>query len=1771
MDLQELKFIVRTEQLDDAVIKVKELGAAVQQLNKPLKETAQAASNLDKAVAKTNKAVESQATAAKKAADTIDPLTRLIEKLDQRHKDMAAGFTKGEASILNQARNLGAFGAELQPVISLLEKIKTLNKDPFDASLGGVRSITQEFEKLQQRANLAAQGIVLTTKQLGEYSRLAAEAAGKVEAMGLDPKTGEGLKRFNDLLSDSQKRYLDTVAAVNKLTAEEKQRIEMLKEQERLEAAAQSASAARMREWAKGVAKQTAEAKQLADMYRSGQSGFQIPGRDTTMDQAVVQFYKQKEAAAKSLAAQEARLLETEKKLAFTNAELAAGLSQASANALYAYRTNLEKLGKSQEEVAQRTSKFREMLVEKQSHSPIKKMADDAAKLNERMDHLSRAIAPQITDIFVGLATGQSPLTIMLQQGGQLRDQFGLAGVEGKKMGDAIVQASKTMIPSIAATAGAIGQLLISSLIGAGEAAAGLAAKMSGLPNIIEMTSAKSITMGKLLSAALGAGLFALAGSLTALAVGFAQTIKQESELSKALAISGASLGISRDTAVMYAKSLESIGVSTSFAIDAITQMAKAGGFSSSQMDMVIVSAQNMQKYAGIAIEDTVKAFAKMRDKPVESLVELAKSTGLVSPEVVKLAVELDNQGKVAEAAAVAMKALADANSAQAKRIEEDLHPLQQLFIDLKDKFDSFYKSIKEFSRGEKDTLGIRARAQTRLAIYESLGLDNTLPAQREKETLESLNRQALRRQENLDIQKKQSAEAEMISATEKLRIKNLDEVGKKQLEINKLRNELSDIEIQYGKNSEYAKVRRDAILKIEKDILDIQNKKTKIQRVVSIDNTALANLNSLYSAEMKTIEANNKATLSLNQLYYDLGLKTRAEYIQDSTSISNQFEKNQIDRTKQYIDDLVKLEQDKIARITAERDKQIARSPSDAGALRDTYQKEVDKAKAEYEGKRAVATESLAKIEAEANQRVTESYKVLVKIVNDSKNAYDEFTKSQEDSIAKRREQLALEQQVIAMHPQDAAGLRAKTEAMNQMIPIISKLEKALSDLDIEFRVMESSKSFADMEQLIALSEARANARKNLKDARAKSEEYADKARIDAETSYYLSEYKKVASEISDVMFMALTGRGADAGKKLRDMIKAKLMEPITIMINAVVNQVFGGAIESLLSAAGINLPAGSKSGSVNVGNLVNAASTAKTAYSAVTTGFGSIGSTASSYFDKFAMSKYGQQLGLSSTSTVSVPVTEISTSASGATTSSTTNIASQQTSLTDIGQSISSAASKAAIAVAATVVGNFLYKKISGGYSINKGMESINKMAIAAANLIPGIGPIASLAVGITQGIQNRLYGRKLKEVGVMGTFGPEGFEGSRYKFEKGGILRSDKTTKSALDTQTKNFFSTAFAVTKYEVQKFTDYLGVGAKELENFTYKMRINLKGLSDKQITEKLQKEFDKVKEAMAAAVLQGKDYSKENETSFDTLKRLATTLQTVNGYFKDLGVAILGTGYDAVDAALNFTEYFGGVDKFGSRMASFYDKFFTETEKTDNLTRNLGDAFTALGLEMPKTKAAFREMVLTAIKAGDPALTNNLLDLQDSFLLLNDSADKAAEKMKELVSSIVDEVNRLRGEILGDAATSGGLQGLMAEFATATAQARAGDTTALERLPELSKLVEEATIAGATSASDVVFARAWLAQSLQDTSGVIQGTPVVTTPDVVTPTMTEGSAGTTISSATSSQTDLIAALISEIQGLRAEVRADVSANTKTSKILERVNQNGDRLSVTTVA
>lgn len=376
-------------------------------------------------------------------------------------------------------------------------------------------------------------------------------------------------------------------------------------------------------------------------------------------------------------------------------------LTSATNNKLIKFEQSLKASGMSAADAAAKLELYKQ-----------KVLAAQKAGGDRQIDYLSRALGPQITDIFVGLATGQSPLTVMLQQGGQLRDQFALAGVAGADMGKMLVQAGKSMISSVKDVSVAVGQVLVGAFTGTGKAIANFGMELTNSNAIIDRMRASIIAtagvnsvfvrslgfLGAALAGVSGGIVLAAIASIGALAVGYFKAAKEQDALTRQLTLTGGSLGLNTAGAIDMAQAMNTLGVSTSAAISVITAMAKEGGFVAKEIAVVTKAAVEMEKYAGVAIEDTVKAFSKMKEKPVEALFELAKTTGMVTPEITKMVMELVAQGKSADATALAIKTLADVNAQQVARMKEDYTSLSLGLIEagsaIKKFFDDTFKDL---------------------------------------------------------------------------------------------------------------------------------------------------------------------------------------------------------------------------------------------------------------------------------------------------------------------------------------------------------------------------------------------------------------------------------------------------------------------------------------------------------------------------------------------------------------------------------------------------------------------------------------------------------------------------------------------------------------------------------------------------------------------------------------------------------------------------------------------------------------------------------------------------------------------------------------------------------------------------------------------------------------------------------------------------------------------------------------------------------------------
>lgn len=181
------------------------------------------------------------------------------------------------------------------------------------------------------------------------------------------------------------------------------------------------------------------------------------------------------------------------------------------------------------------------------------------------------------------------------------------------------------------------------------------------------------------------------------------------------------------------------------------------------------------------------------------------------------------------------------------------------------------------------------------------------------------------------------------------------------------------------------------------------------------------------------------------------------------------------------------------------------------------------------------------------------------------------------------------------------------------------------------------------------------------------------------------------------------------------------------------------------------------------------------------------------------------------------------------------------------------------------------------------------------------------------------------------------------------------------------------------------------------------------------------------------------------------------------------------------------------------------------------------------------------------------------------------SFNSARQSWVSLTDTIIDEIKRLRGEVLGD--TPDGLAYAQSRFAITTAQARSGNRDAAAELPSLSRDVEELLRLTTTSASDFVIGQAELMASLMQTAQILAKKYKFKIPAFADGGSHAGGwamvgergpelaymppAKIYNASDTRQMMGGNDELVSEVRGLRAEVRAVVMHTAKSAKSLDR--------------
>ena len=191
--------------------------------------------------------------------------------------------------------------------------------------------------------------------------------------------------------------------------------------------------------------------------------------------------------------------------------------------------------------------------------------------------------------------------------------------------------------------------------------------------------------------------------------------------------------------------------------------------------------------------------------------------------------------------------------------------------------------------------------------------------------------------------------------------------------------------------------------------------------------------------------------------------------------------------------------------------------------------------------------------------------------------------------------------------------------------------------------------------------------------------------------------------------------------------------------------------------------------------------------------------------------------------------------------------------------------------------------------------------------------------------------------------------------------GLSKKREMRSSAAEAEIADPIIETIAGIRKEIDESAEILGA---RIKNFQSTWRVSLLGAQPGQQEEQIQEAFRQISNRMSEAVLGALNLSNGLETATVRLHDLATTFVTVNDILERLNQNQFskgGTGAGIANAE-DLSNLLGGRDQFTQTAQAFYDTFFSEAERMEDLQSDLTDTFGELNKTLPDTMASYRAL-----------------------------------------------------------------------------------------------------------------------------------------------------------------------------------------------------------------
>lgn len=279
---------------------------------------------------------------------------------------------------------------------------------------------------------------------------------------------------------------------------------------------------------------------------------------------------------------------------------------------------------------------------------------DKAAVSAKQLQFATRQLPAQFTDIFTGLASGQAPLQVLIQQGGQLKDTFGGVG------------------PALRASVGYI----------------------AGLINPITLVAA------------------AVAG----LGLAWKQQQDRLDEFNISLAKTNNFIGLTAQQLAEFTAEIDAAGDATAgAATETVNRIVAGGRLTQEQFRLISQSVAEFSALTGESIDSIVKKYEDLARDPLDALLKLNESERFLTRAQYDRVKALQEEGRQQDAATEAIRIYAENMDRATQQVRGNLSEIAKLWIDVKNAASGAWQEIGNVADAIAGVTRRQAEANTRL------------------------------------------------------------------------------------------------------------------------------------------------------------------------------------------------------------------------------------------------------------------------------------------------------------------------------------------------------------------------------------------------------------------------------------------------------------------------------------------------------------------------------------------------------------------------------------------------------------------------------------------------------------------------------------------------------------------------------------------------------------------------------------------------------------------------------------------------------------------------------------------------------------------------------------------------------------------------------------------------------------------------------------------------------------------------------------------------